>query len=231
MWKLFHYPWAPYARKALLAAYELEVEVEEVITPPFDEGHMAELRHKTFPLATVPLLLLENGEFLSDSSLIVEYFDLHCHRPHTLFPWDCSDALKVRALDRFAEALLAPTVFLTWALRKPEYAQNARKIEQAFGRVSIACELLDAMLAGKNFVYGDSFTMADIGPSCALSILIADGSIGQDYLNQFLHVRTWFNGLLARPSWQRLLARADSIVRPQELATLPRVGREKARCE
>ena len=76
MMQLFHFPWAPYARKALLAGYELESEFEEVITPAFDKSVMAALRARTSPLATMPLLLLDDGSFVSESSLIVEYFDL-----------------------------------------------------------------------------------------------------------------------------------------------------------
>lgn len=218
MWKLYHYPWAPYARKALLAGYELDIAFEEVVTPAFDPKCMAELRAKTFPLATTPLLLLDDGTFLSESSLIIETFDLDGPEPGRLVPTDRHEAIRVRAFDRLADALLEPTHYLTWALRKPPAEMNNKRIAQMMAKVATTCGVLDQALAGRSFLFQDRFTMADIGAACAFSVLIADRSIERAYLDTYPNVRRWYDGLTERPAWRRMEACAERVGRPPELA-------------
>lgn len=218
MWKLFHYPWAPYARKALLAEYELGIELEEIVTPAFEKKCMADLRALTTPLATLPLLLLEDGRFISESSLIIEYFDLEGPERGRLVPIDPHDALRVRTFDRLAEGLLGPTLYLTWALRKPPAEMNHKKIAEMRGKLRAVFGVFDQHLAGKSFLFDERFTMADIAPSCAISVLIADRSIVLDDLNEHSHVRRWYDGVRDRTSWKRMEECAARVPRPAELA-------------
>lgn len=218
MWKLFHYPWAPYARKALLAEYELGIELEEVVTPAFDKKVMAELRARTTPLATLPLLLVDEGHFISESSLIVEYFDLTSPERGRLVPIDPHDALRVRTFDRLAEGLLGPTLYLTWALRKSPAETNHKKIGETRAKMATVFGVFDQHLDGKKFLFDERFTMADIAPSCAISVMIADRSIALDDLNAYPNVRRWYDAIRERPSWQRMEECAGRVPRPPELA-------------
>jgi glutathione S-transferase len=218
MWKLFHYPWAPYARKALLAGYDLELAFDEVVTPAFDKECMAELRRRTTPLATTPLLLLEDGSFISESSLIIEYFDLESPERGRLVPLDPHAALRVRSFDRLAEGLLGPTLYLTWALRKPPAETNHKKIAEVRGKMNTVFGVFDQHLDGKSFLFDDRFTMADIAPACAISVLVADRSIKLEDLDEHRNVRRWYERVQARPSWKRMEECAARIPRPVELA-------------
>ncbi|MEO6419683.1 MAG: glutathione S-transferase family protein [Polyangiaceae bacterium] len=215
---LFHYPWAPYARKSLLAAYETGAEFEEEITPPFSTEHMTKLRARTYPLATVPLLLFDDGEFLSESTSIVEYLDLEAPGGPSLVPQDPRAALKVRSLDRLAEAILGPTMYLTWALRKPPEKQNSKRLEETLARLDTTFRIYDKMLAGSPFVFGDSFTMADIGPACGISVMLADRSIRRADLDAHPALKRWYERIETRPTWQKMIERADRVPRPAELA-------------
>jgi glutathione S-transferase len=216
--KLFHYPWAPYARKALLAGYELGLPFEEIVTPAFDKQCMAELRARTTPLATLPLLDLDDGEFISESSLIIEYFDLVGPDRGRLVPLDPRDALRVRVFDRLAEGLLAPTLYLTWALRKAPEATNHKKIAEMRAKMNVVFGVFDRHLDGKSFLFDERFTMADIAPSCAISVLVADRSIVLDDLDAYPHVRRWYDRIRQRPAWKRLEECAANVPRPPELA-------------
>jgi len=215
---LFHYPWAPYARKALLAAYETGAVFDEELTPPFSATHMRALRERTsYPLATVPLLLLDDGSYFSESSSIVEYFDLTKRRGPDLVPSDPHAALQVRALDRLAEAILSPTMYLTWALRKPAGVRNDKRIEETFAKLRPTLDVYEQRLAKHPFVFGESFTMADIGPACGISVMLADRSIERAFLVEWPSLRRWFESVEARPSFRQLLERADLVPRPPEL--------------
>lgn len=217
MVQLFHFPWAPYARKALLAGYELGSEFEEVVTPAFDKSVMAALRARTSPLATMPLLLLEDGSFLSESSIIVEYFDLTAPERGRLVPIDPHAALQVRSFDRLADALLGPTQYLTWALRKPPAAMNHDRIAAMRAKMTTVFEALDQRLASRSFLCEERFTMADIGSACAISVLIDDRSIELAHLDGHPNVRRWYDALAARPAWQKMMACAARVPRPPEL--------------
>ena len=215
--QLFHFPWAPYARKALLAGYEVEADFDEIITPAFEKPVMAALRARTSPLATMPLLLLEDGSFISESSLIVEYFDLKAPERGRLVPLDPYAALEVRGYDRLADALLGPTQYLTWALRKPPAATNHERIAQMRGKMNDVFDALQARLEGRTFLFDERFTMADIGFACAISILIADRSIALAQLDSHRQVRRWYDRLVDRPAWQKMVACAERVPRPPEL--------------
>jgi glutathione S-transferase len=215
---LFHYPWAPYARKALVGGYELGLAFEEVITPAFEKKCMDELRARTSPVATMPLLLLEDGSFITESSLIIEHFDLEGPEPGTLIPLDRRDALKVRAVDRLAEGLLVPTQYLTWALRKPLAEMNHKRIADVRGKMDAVFRVFDQSLAGRPFLCGERFTMGDIGPACAISVLIADRSIVLADLDVHPHVRRWYDAIVERPAWKRMEECARRVPRPPELA-------------
>lgn len=218
MWKLFHYPWAAYARKALVAEYELGIELEEVVTPAFDKKCMEELRARTSPLATLPLLLLDDGTFFSESSLIVEYFDLVGPERGRLVPIDPLEALRVRAFDKLAEGLLGPTLYLTWALRKPPAETNHKRIAETRAKLATAFGVFDRHLEGHKFLFDERFTMADLGPSCAISVLVADRSIVLDDLNVYPNVRRWYDSVRERPAWKRMEDCAARVPRPPELA-------------
>ena len=215
---LFHYPWAPYARKALLVAYETGAEFAEEITPPFSTEHMARLRARTFPLATVPLLLFDDGEFLSESTSIVEHLDMERAGGPQLVPQAPRAALQVRSLDRLAEAILAPTMYLTWALRKPAEKQNRARIDETMSRLDTTFRIYDARLAKSSYVFGDTFTMADIGPSCGISVMLADRSIQRRDIAAHPSLMGWYERIEARPAWQKMTQTAARVPRPAELA-------------
>lgn len=71
--KLWFSPTSPFARKVRVAAYELHIdeaiELEEV--DPWSDTRLRALN----PLAKVPTLVLDDGQVLYESSVIVSYFD------------------------------------------------------------------------------------------------------------------------------------------------------------
>ena len=216
--QLFHYPWAPYARKALLGGYEVDAVFEEVVTPAFEKGVMEALRARTWPLATMPLLALDDGSFISESSLIIEYFDLESPQRGALVPLDPRAALEVRGYDRLADNLLGPTQYLTWALRKPPEEMNHKRIAETRAKMKTVFEVVDQRLAGRQFMFDERFTMADIGLACAVSVLLDDRSIVLSDLDDYRNVRNWYDRITDRASWRRLMECVAPVPRPPQLA-------------
>jgi glutathione S-transferase len=210
--KLHYYPHAPYSRKVLLGAYEKGVQFERILCAPFDGAAKAALK-SVHPLATIPLL--EDGaEIVTESSLILEYFDLVSPGSVRLIPEDPREALRVRALDRFGDAhLMGPTVYLAWALRKPVEQQNAEKIAAQRRTVETALGLLEARLAdGRRFLAGTALTMGDCSSVAALSCLLSDGSLPS--LDPWPRVGAWYRHLTTRPSFAAILDECQSVPLP-----------------
>jgi len=67
-------PTSPFARKVRIAAALLELDDRMRIVPA-DPGDPDDLLRKQNPLGKVPALILESGEALYDSPVIVEYLD------------------------------------------------------------------------------------------------------------------------------------------------------------
>jgi glutathione S-transferase len=209
--RLHYYPHAPYSRKVLFGAYEKGVTFERAICAPFDKDAKAALK-AVHPLATVPLLV-DGSEVVTESSLILEYFDLVSPGGARLVPEDPREALHVRALDRFGDSnLIGPTVYLAWALRRPAEQQNAEKVAANRRTMETALGLLEARLDGREFLGGSAVGMGDCSSVAALSCLLADGSLAS--LDPWPRVGAWYARLVARPSFQAILEECRTVPLP-----------------
>jgi glutathione S-transferase len=142
---------------------------------------------------------------VAETSIIIEYLQLHHPGPVRLLPEDPAAALDVRFLDRFFDlhvmdaAQHAVDGALTGdaAKRAEGQALAEKKLERAYA-------WLEGALAGRAWAAGETFTMADC--AAAPSLFYADWvhPIPQSY-----HVlRSYRSRLLARPSFARAVDEA-----------------------
>lgn len=210
--KLFYYPWAPYTRKVLLAAFEKESVFEPVLTSPFDKTAKAALK-AAHPLATIPLLVLDSDEPMTESVIIVEHFDLGSDRGPKLLPTDPRAALVVRALDRFIDShLMSPTQYLAFATRKPVEQQNTEKIRAQRNTVETAIGLMDARLGKHPFLAGEEIRMADLSLTASIACQLLDGT--QSSLERWPNLTRWFKTMIARPSFKRVVEECSRVPPP-----------------
>ena len=98
--QLWHTPTSPFARKARIAALELglgsQIELVEV-----DPWCSAELRRLN-PLAKVPILVLANGQVLSESTVICDYLD-SLGPKRRLFPLEGAQRWRALGLQSLAD--------------------------------------------------------------------------------------------------------------------------------
>lgn len=208
--KLFCFPRSPYTKKILVAAYEKGEPFEDrELVPPFDVEAMKRLRLEQ-PLATVPLLELDDGRYLGDSTIIVEYLDLVRPEPR-MVPADPSAALEVRALDRFADLIVTPVNHLLWGRRAP--SPNAAKLAASLESLHTALGILDAQIGARAFVFGDALSLADLGASAGLETYQRYVGV-ERFEERFPNVHRWYAALVARPSWQRVMREIEAIPAP-----------------
>jgi len=209
--KLLHYPHAPYSRKVLLAAYEKGVAFESEICAPFEKAAKERLRG-IHPLGTVPLLV-DGDEIMTESSIIVEYFDLASESGPVLVPRDPRVALRARTIDRFGDSyLMGPTAYLAWSLRKTVETQNTDKIRSQRATVETALGLADGWLGERAFLAGDALTMGDLSPVSAISCLLSDRTLPD--LSCWPNVARWYQAMIARPSFVKVLEECAKVPLP-----------------
>jgi glutathione S-transferase len=83
-------------------------------------------------------------------------------------------------------------------------APSAQEIESAVPKCAEAFAVLDAHLAGKLFMLGDTFTMADVTPAIQANRLVGNSGFGFESLapSNFPNVVAWHTRLCERPAFQ-----------------------------
>lgn len=203
MLTLYAHPFSSYCQKVLIALWENDI--------PFnyrhleDEGAGAELA-ALWPVGRFPVLV-DDGQIIAESSIIIEYLGLHHPGPVKLVPDNPEAALEVRFMDRFFDnhvmtAMQGPV----FEAIRAEPTRKDEAMEKAQKALDSAYAWLEERLAGRTWAAGGDFTMADC--AAAPSLFYADWvhQIG----DQFPTVRAYRSRLLARPS----VARAVDEGRP-----------------
>ena len=198
--RLYDSAMAPNPRRVRIFLAEKGIEVPSV---QVDLGK-AETRQPGFleknPMGGVPVLELDDGRFLSESVAICRFFEERQHEP-PLFGVDAVDRAFVEMWQRRMESEIFQRA--TQAFQNT-HAFFAGRIEQvpAFGEVARRSALarmawLDGELAGREFVAGPRYTIADITALCGIDFGRVTGiRIDPAWKN----LQRWHETVSARPS-------------------------------
>lgn len=177
--KLYDGAWAPSPRRVRIFLAEKGIEIERI---PVDLKHGEHLQPGYAginPQRQLPALLLDDGTLIDDSIAICRYFEsLHPDPP--LFgrdpreialveAWlrriehDCFQAAAIALRNRSA-AFVGRAVSGQW----PEIEQIPALVDRGRCMWSAFAAVFDSHLAGKRYVAGDGFTMADIAALVAI---------------------------------------------------------------
>lgn len=198
--KLYHYPRSTYSQKALIALYEKQVSFTPIMLYPGDANDRAELQ-KITPIGKVPVLVLDNGWKIPESTTIIEYLDTHASGPR-LIPDDPDLARQTRFHDRIADLYI--TESMGTIVREPDATDRVAKAHQ---RLDAMFAGIDAHLANRTWVMGDTFTLAD----CALLAPLANYR-GAHPFDRWKHVTAYLARGLERPSFARVRREYDAFV-------------------
>jgi glutathione S-transferase len=193
---LYAHPFSSYCQKVLVALWENDI--------PFSYRHLeepgaAEERAALWPLGRFPVLV-DDGRVIAESSIIIEYLDLHHTGPVRLLPDDRDAALEVRFMDRFFDNfVMAPMQKPVSEAMRGGDSRKDEAMAEAGKALDTAYAWLEERLSGRSWAAGESFSMADC--AAAPSLFYADWvhRIGPD----FPRLRDYRSRLLARPSFAR----------------------------
>ncbi len=166
MLKLISATPSPYARKVRIALAEKEIPFELLTEVPWNSTTTTP-RHN--PLEKLPVLLLEDGSSVYESSFILQYLELK-YPQHPLLPPDIDGILAARRLEVLCDGV-CDAVVLTFfermrkdAASPPWLARQRRKIDGGLREI--------ARLAGtKTWTVGNAFSLGDIATGTVLGYM------------------------------------------------------------
>ena len=157
---------------------------------------------ETNPLGKVPCLVMEGGEALFDSRVIVEYLDT-LSPVGKLIPSLGRERAEVKTWEALADGLLDAAILVrleaTWDGRS-ETQRSQAWIDRQLGKVNASLKAMSIGLADKTFCAGIHLSLADIAVGCALAYLdfrFAQIAWRADYPN----LQRLYDKLRLRPSF------------------------------
>jgi glutathione S-transferase len=193
---LYAHPFSSYCQKVLMALWENDT--------PFTYRHLeepgaGEELAQLWPIAKFPLLV-DGNRTVVETSIIIEYLDLHHPGNVRFLPDEPAAALEVRLLDRFFDQYVmnAAQVAVNESLRKePDRLDEAK--QSAAKALEVAYGWLEERLDGRKWAAGDQFSLAD----CAAAPSLFYGDWVHRIDDAYPRLRAYRTRLLARPSFAR----------------------------
>jgi glutathione S-transferase len=210
---LYFHPLSGYCQKALVALYEHEAAFEPRLVDLGDAGARAALT-ALWPMTKFPVLRDDaRGVTVPESTIIIEYLDLHHAGKARLVPSDPDAAWECRLRDRFFDLhVTEPMSKIVGDRLRPEGRKDPEGVERAKMALQTAYGALEAHLGTKTWALGDAFTMADCAASPAL--FYADKVV--PFREGYPRIAAYFARLAERASFARVLREAKPY-----LALLP----------
>ena len=200
---LYAHPFSSYCQKVLIALYENGTDFELRMLSPEAPDHLADFEVR-WPVRRFPILVDGAREIL-ESSIIIEYLDLHYPGSQKLIPGNADAALDVRMLDRFFDNYIStPQQKIVFNAIRPEADRDPYGVGEARAMLDTAYGWLDTRMDGRRWASGDDFSLADCAAAPAL--FYADWTHAID--RRFRHVIAYRQRLLARASFARAVDEA-----------------------
>ena len=169
MMKLIGSLTSPYVRKVRIVLAEKRLDYQFELEDVWADDAIL----KSNPLGKVPCLVLEGGEAVFDSRVIVEYVDTRSPVSR-LIPEGSRERTEVRTWEALADgvvdALLVARMERTWPGRSDAQRCEAW-IARQMSRVDAALDAMSRGLGDKPWCAGIHLSLADIAVGCALGYL------------------------------------------------------------
>lgn len=163
--KLYTNPASPFARKCRVIAHEVNLKLEEInVAAARDDESLRRIN----PLKKIPILILDDGSALFDSSVICEY--LNHFGGGKFFPGmnlfrGVSGRWKALGLQALADGIMEAAVSCRYETALPQERRNADFIARYQATIKASLDALERV------TFTDSPTIGEIATGCALGYL------------------------------------------------------------
>jgi glutathione S-transferase len=161
---------SPYVRKVRIVLAEKKLDYQFVLDDVWgDDARITDSN----PLGKVPCLVMEGGESVFDSRVIVEYLDT-LSPVGKLIPTQGRERAEVKTWEALADGLLDAALLArmeaTWVHRH-ERERSQAWIDRQMGKIAAALASMSRGLGDKPFCSGIHLSLSDIAVGCALAYL------------------------------------------------------------
>jgi glutathione S-transferase len=164
--KLFTFATSPYARKVRMA-----LDYKGVLYDPVERCYSLDRKEdlrSASPRAEVPVLVLDDGRTIVDSTIICEYLEDAYPRPE-LFPADPYERARMRAIEDLCDRSFDAVTYGYWlATVRGDAPESETMKKAARAEFSNLLGILERELAGRDFLCGD-LSIADLAAVCHVS--------------------------------------------------------------
>lgn len=189
---------SPYVRKVRIVMAEKKIDYQYVLE---DVWAADTTIRQSNPLGKVPVLLLEDGDAVHDSRVIVEYLDT-LTPVHRLIPPPGRPRAQVRTWEALADGILDAAVLVRLEqTQRAEAQRSAQWIARQMAKIEDGLRAMSAQLADRPWACEGRYSLADVAAGCALGYL--DFRFAQlDWRTPYPNLRRLAEQLAERPSFK-----------------------------
>jgi glutathione S-transferase len=161
---------SPYVRKVRIVMAEKKLDYTFVLEDVWSEQTRI---GDANPLGKVPCLIMEGGEALFDSRVIVEYLDT-LSPVGKLIPAVGRERAEVKTWEALADGVMDAALLARMEAVWPQRTEAQRCqawIDRQFGKINTSLEAVSRGLGEKPYCAGTHFSLADVAVGCALGYL------------------------------------------------------------
>jgi glutathione S-transferase len=164
---------------------------------------------KVYPIGKIPSLVRDDGWFIPESTIIIEYLEGDFPQGQQLIPDGRDEARQVRFMDRMLDHYVNDAFTrIFFDARKPEAERDPKAVAAAKATLDTMYGYLDRHLAERTWLVGERFSMGECAGAPPL------GYLRMTYpFDRYPHVAAWWKRLEARPSVARVLEEATPYLK------------------
>jgi len=202
---LYFHPLASFCHKVLIALYENQTPFAAHLVNLADQDARASFL-ELWPLGKMPVLRDEDRDrTIPETTIIIEYLDRHYPGARPLLPQEEEERLEARLWDRFFDLYVqVPMSKVVTDRLWSRGEQDPRGVAEAKSVLGTAYEMLERRMAGRTWVVGERFTLAD----CAAAPALFYAAIVAPLPESHARLTDYFERLMGRASVKRAIAEA-----------------------
>jgi glutathione S-transferase len=197
MLKLISASPSPYARKVRIALAEKAVPFELVTEVPWDRTTQTPQHN---PLEKLPILILEDGSSVYESSFILQYLEWTYPEP-TLLPAGLAEKIAARRLEVLCDGVCDAFVLSFFERKRQPAAQSPEWLARQTRKIEGGVAAMARLIGRRTWAVGEQFSLGDIAVGTAMGYL-AVRDPGTDWRGRYPDLALYCAGLEQRPSFQ-----------------------------
>ncbi len=191
---------APNPRRVRIFLAEKGIEIDKKSVSIIQGEHKAPGYLAKNSLGQVPILELDDGTILCESTAICRYLEA-LHPEPSLFGAAPLQSAMIDMWNRRIELRLFSTIGMYWVHAHPFTAKVVKQYtdfgKSNFKNAQNIMRWLDSEIGGREFIAGDTYSIADISALCSIDFA---GFIGIPVPEECANVLAWHKRVSDRPS-------------------------------